>query len=124
MIVIFTGLPGSGKSAKLARTAIGLLYRNRKWYDRLVLLYEKDPEHIIFWNKKAKAFLPPQPRKLWTNLKLSEGVEHRNARGRGSAYLCAHSISTGDIKRDEKRLARGVLVGSTNSTARLRERHV
>jgi len=75
MIVIFTGLPGSGKSAKLARTAIGLLYRNKKWYDRLCKLYEKDPENIIFWDEKTKAYKYPLPRKLWTNLKLSEGVE-------------------------------------------------
>lgn len=30
MIVVFTGLPGAGKSYKMAQTAIGLLYRNRK----------------------------------------------------------------------------------------------
>jgi len=75
MIVIFTGLPGSGKSAKLARTAVALLYRNKKWFERLTKLYERDPENFIFWNEKHKLFVPPQPRKLWTNLKLSQGVE-------------------------------------------------
>jgi len=52
MIVIFTGLPGSGKSAKLARTAISVLYRNRKWFQKT--------GHL---------------RVLWTNLKLSSEVE-------------------------------------------------
>lgn len=52
MIVVFTGLPGSGKSAKLARTAIDLLYRNRKWKEKTG--YE---------------------RLLWTNLKLAPEVE-------------------------------------------------
>lgn len=53
MIVIFSGLPGSGKSAKLARTAIDILYRNKKWFEKTGLR-----------------------RKLWTNLKLSSEVEH------------------------------------------------
>ena len=52
MIVIFTGLPGSGKSLKLADTTIELLYRNRKWYEQTGIL-----------------------RQVWTNLKLSHEVE-------------------------------------------------
>jgi len=52
MIVIFTGLPGSGKSAKLARTAISILYRNKKWFDKTGII-----------------------RKVYTNLRLSPGVE-------------------------------------------------
>jgi len=52
MIAIFTGLPGSGKSAKLARTAIDILYRNRKWYEKTGV-----------------------KRVLWTNLKLAPEVE-------------------------------------------------
>jgi len=52
MIVIFTGLPGSGKSLKLADTLIGVLYRNRK-------IYEKTGVN----------------RMLHTNLKLSQEVE-------------------------------------------------
>jgi len=32
MIVVFTGLPGAGKSLKLAKTIINVLYRNRRWY--------------------------------------------------------------------------------------------
>jgi len=34
MIVVFSGLPGAGKSLKLARTAIGVLYRNKKFYKK------------------------------------------------------------------------------------------
>lgn len=52
MIAIFTGLPGSGKSLKLADTAIAILYRNRRWFEKTGVL-----------------------RKLYTNLKLSEEVE-------------------------------------------------
>jgi len=53
MIVIFTGLPGSGKSAKLARSVIDVLYRNRKWQKKTGVL-----------------------RKVYTNLKLSSAVEN------------------------------------------------
>lgn len=52
MIVIFSGLPGSGKSLKLADTTVEILYRNRKWYEKTGVL-----------------------RKVWTNLKLSSKVE-------------------------------------------------
>lgn len=34
MIVIFSGLPGAGKSLKLAMTAIDTLYRNRKLHEK------------------------------------------------------------------------------------------
>jgi len=36
MIAIFTGLPGAGKSLKMARTAIELLNRNQKYWDKSV----------------------------------------------------------------------------------------
>jgi len=52
MIAVFTGLPGAGKSLKLARTALGVLHRNRK-----------------FFQKSGKK------RVLYTNLKFSEAVE-------------------------------------------------
>jgi len=52
MIVIFTGLPGSGKSYKLGRTVIDVLYRNR-----------------FYFEKHGKR------RMLWTNLQLSPHVE-------------------------------------------------
>jgi len=75
MIAVFTGLPGSGKSAKMARTAIELLYRNRKYYEKLLGLYEKDPNNYIFYDQHSDSFKPPVQRKLWTNLKLSTEVE-------------------------------------------------
>jgi len=53
MIVIFTGLPGSGKSYKLGKTAVEVLYRNRAYFQKA---------------GGAK-------RLLWTNLKLSEAIE-------------------------------------------------
>lgn len=52
MIVIFSGLPGSGKSLKLADTAISIFERNRKWYKKTGIL-----------------------RKVYLNLKMSETVE-------------------------------------------------
>lgn len=52
MIVVYSGLPGAGKSLKLARTAVSLLYRNRKWFERSNI-----------------------KRVLYTNLKLSSAVE-------------------------------------------------
>jgi len=52
MIVIFSGLPGSGKSYKLGRTLVDVLYRNRKYHENTGIL-----------------------RKVYTNLKLKEDVE-------------------------------------------------
>lgn len=51
MIVVFTGLPGAGKSLKLAETVINILYRNQRYY------------------KKYKI-----RRKLYTNLQMSNDV--------------------------------------------------
>jgi len=34
MIVVFTGLPGAGKSLKLARTILDVLYRNRRYFNK------------------------------------------------------------------------------------------
>jgi len=72
MIVIFTGLPGSGKSLKLARTIVDILYRNRGIYEKSVEDYEggrlKAPVG------KLVPDVPPR-RVLYTNLKLSEEVE-------------------------------------------------
>jgi len=52
MIVVFTGLPGSGKSLKLAGTLIDVLYRNKRHYEKTGIL-----------------------RVLWTNLQLTAPVE-------------------------------------------------
>jgi len=52
MIVIFTGLPGAGKSQKMARVLVDTLYRNLAWY-------------------KASGL----KRIVWSNLKLAEEVE-------------------------------------------------
>lgn len=79
MIVVFTGLPGSGKSAKLARSCIDVLYRNRKWYEKLCKRWDKNPEDMIFYDDKSKKFLPPQRRMVHLNLKLAEEVEHEFA---------------------------------------------
>lgn len=51
MIGVISGLPGAGKSAKLARVAIELLYRNKSWYEKSGI-----------------------KRILYTNLKLSQAV--------------------------------------------------
>lgn len=51
MIVVYSGLPGAGKSLKLARTAVELLYRNKRYFER-----------------------GGQLRRLFTNLKLSSAI--------------------------------------------------
>lgn len=55
MICVITGLPGAGKSLKLARIVIDLLYRNRAWY-------------------RSKKNVERVRRVLHTNLKLSPAV--------------------------------------------------
>jgi len=52
MIAVFTGLPGAGKSYKMAQTVIDVLYRNKKWYEKSGIL-----------------------RPIYSNLKLSPSVE-------------------------------------------------
>jgi len=70
MIAIFTGLPGSGKSAMLARTVIDVLYRNRKWYWKQQKNWEQARK-----KKGAREMPYPEPRRVYTNLKLSPEVE-------------------------------------------------
>jgi len=65
MIVIFTGLPGSGKSYKLGQVVVGLLYRNAKAYAKA----------WAAWDKKGQEGPEPTRRMLYTNLKLSTEVE-------------------------------------------------
>jgi len=64
MIVVFTGLPGSGKSLKLADTLVELLYRNRKTYVRNRKRFDE-----------GKAYTLARKRVLWTNLKFTPKVE-------------------------------------------------
>lgn len=64
MIVVFTGLPGSGKSLKLADTLVELLYRNRKTFEKQTRLFKEGKTHVY-----------PRRRVLWTNLKFTEKVE-------------------------------------------------
>jgi len=63
MIVVFTGLPGSGKSLKLADTLVELLYRNRKMYEKNVKRFERGEIEEV-----------PPKRLLWTNLQFSAKV--------------------------------------------------
>jgi hypothetical protein len=63
MIVVFTGLPGAGKSLKLADTVITVLYRNRSWYLKQLRLFKKG------------LIQKPSPRILYTNLAMSGEVE-------------------------------------------------
>lgn len=72
MIVIFTGLPGSGKSLKLARTIVDILYRNRAIFEKSTRDFEKGASEAA----AGELFpVPPQRRVLYTNLKLSFEVE-------------------------------------------------
>lgn len=64
MIVVFTGLPGSGKSLKLADVLVNILYRNRKMYDKALKKYEA-----------GEISDKPVRRLLWTNLKFAQKVE-------------------------------------------------
>jgi len=68
MIVIFSGLPGSGKSTKLADTLLNVLARNRKMYQKA-------------WEKYAQGELESEPvrRILWTNLQFTKMVEDEYA---------------------------------------------
>lgn len=64
MIVIFSGLPGSGKSLKLARVLVDVLYRNKFYYEKQMKKFSQG---------KLKDM--PVKRQLWTNLKFAQVVE-------------------------------------------------
>jgi len=66
MIVVFTGLPGSGKSYKLGQTVVDVLYRNKADYIR---------REDYYWSTKLPVLEYPKRRILFTNLKLSSAVE-------------------------------------------------
>lgn len=68
MIVVFSGLPGAGKSLKLADTVVAILYRNRKYYEKSYWKWEDQ-------RKKGLKVSPPQPRIIYSNLKMSKVVE-------------------------------------------------
>jgi len=66
MIVIFTGLPGSGKSYKLGRTVVEILYRNKK-------AHEADQDR--YWSLTNKlVFKEPERRLVYTNLQMKPDV--------------------------------------------------
>jgi len=73
MIAIFTGLPGAGKSYKMAQTIVEILYRNKKWYETQIKQYETNPELFV----KEGDLLPTTPikRQIYSNLKLAPDVE-------------------------------------------------
>lgn len=68
MIVIFSGLPGAGKSLKMSRSIIEVLYRNKAWY-------QKQYKSWLKYSRKQSGFPPPTKREAWSNLKLSPAVE-------------------------------------------------
>lgn len=68
MIVVFTGLPGSGKSLKLADTLLNVLYRNKRFFDKQMRAYDKGELEDL-----------PKRRELWTNLQLTKPVEEEFA---------------------------------------------
>jgi len=63
MIIVYTGLPGSGKSLKLASVLTEVLHRNRRFYHKQLKLYDK-------------GLLEKEPVKriLWTNLQFTQKV--------------------------------------------------
>lgn len=64
MIVIFTGLPGAGKSLKMSRTIVNILYRNKRWFEKQCKMYDKG--HLPY---------APRLRPIYSNLKLSPAIE-------------------------------------------------
>lgn len=75
MIVIFTGLPGSGKSYKLGRTVVDILYRNKKAYEKAIDRYW-DPSNRLPIQRWASGISTGEPRKrlLYTNLQMQPHV--------------------------------------------------
>jgi len=73
MIAIFTGLPGAGKSLRMADTMVEILYRNRNWYEKETKRYQEYPEQFV----REGELLPvaPQMRKVYSNLRINKEVE-------------------------------------------------
>jgi len=75
MIAVFTGLPGSGKSLKLADTLVNVLYRNRNHYEKAKKKYVLQMNRAIKAGEPTQGITPPIKRILWTNLKFKPKVE-------------------------------------------------
>lgn len=85
------GQPGQGKSLSTARLSRGLLHRNKKWYEKQYKEYEKalasyrssaklreatgGPAMRVAYEAAYPSPLPPQRRKLISNIKFSEAFE-------------------------------------------------
>jgi len=83
MIVIFSGLPGAGKSLKLADTLLNVMARNRKLYRKAFLQWKKDYAYNLKRGVASEDFEreypKPQKRILWSNLQLTPKVEKEYA---------------------------------------------
>jgi len=59
MIVIFSGLPGAGKSLKMADTLLNVLARNRRMYEKAIKewdgISEQAPKRILYTNLQFSA---------------------------------------------------------------------
>jgi len=88
MIVVFSGLPGAGKSYKLGQVLVSVLYRNKYHYEKQMKAFNVKAAAYAAALSKAKlagieqAFClkhkPPQEpvkRVLWTNLRMRLAVE-------------------------------------------------
>lgn len=73
MIAVFTGLPGSGKSLKLAQTLVDVLWRNKKYYEKQVAERQRRIDRGEF--DEDFNVEPIKKRMLWTNLQFTKQVE-------------------------------------------------
>lgn len=67
MISVIQGLPGSGKSAKMARMLIATCYRNKRWYEK----------QLVEWDAKGRIGSEPRRRMVYHNLLLSAEILDR-----------------------------------------------
>jgi len=73
MIQIFSGLPGAGKSLKMADTLVEVLYRNKNWYAKETKRFQQFPDQFV----PDGEILPVAPtmRKVYSNLRVNKEVE-------------------------------------------------
>jgi len=83
MIKIVTGLPGSGKSYYTAQESVDLLYRNKKWFDKSMQMWEKG----LLLNENGDVSEKPKRRRVVSNLKLSTEVENEFGYGTQETFL-------------------------------------